>query len=184
MPFFRDVHILPSGKTHQFSGAPSTFYWFEDGLVTPVHTALVWCRDCQDVTEGEVIETLEELDALIEEYGNPDSARYRSLKESFKWTEVSSETMRSHQESARHRRRWRVLRQSPPKCLQCGKTDILVLPWHEKVEVEGNTIYISVTTHWSGDWIDRYLNTEGEWLPEPDAEENECHTKKWWQFWR
>jgi len=84
MPFYRNVHILPSGKTHTLRGAPDTFYLFEEGLVTPVNVALVWCSDCQDVTEGEIIESLEELDALIEEYGNPDSERYRSLKEVYK----------------------------------------------------------------------------------------------------
>ena len=153
--------------------------------MTPVNVALVWCSDCQDVTEGEVIESLEELDALIEEYGNPDSERYRSLKEVYKWTKVDVETMRDDQERARHRRRWRVLRQSAPKCLKCGKTNIQVLPWHKKVEIEGNTISISVYTHWSGDWINRYLNTEGDWLKAvQNEEENEPQTKKWWHFWK
>ena len=185
MPFYEDVRILPSGKTHRYSGAPDTFYRFGDGSVIRAHIALVWCSECKDVTEGEVIESLEELDALIEEFGNPDSERYRSLKEIFKWTEVSAETMRNHQESVRLRRNWRVLRESAPKCLRCGKTGVQVLPRHKEVEVEGNRIIISVTTHWSGYWDDRYLSAEGEWLkPDPRIEEKELQAKKWWQFWR
>jgi len=175
MPAANDIHIRPSGKTRRDFDPPNIYYRFEDGLVMRAITAFVWCSDCQDVTKGEVLEVLEELDALIDRYS-------RMLQQSrlpeLRLRDLLSQTIQ--------KRRWIQDRVSAPKCLQCGSTVIQVIPLFKEVEVEGNAILICSSVIWSGDWGERrYLSPEGDWLkPDPSEDDNESQAKKWWQFWR
>lgn len=193
-----EIYILPSGNRRTYPWGDIYWYRLEKGLITEAHTVPVWCRNCQDVTMGEVIETLEDLDTLIAaltyDHNYPNAYRDLHLCPQLKaiyiiydgLREVNSATeMMNLHEKATLRRRWRYLRVSPPKCLRCGKTDIQGIPLDEETEVEGNRIRISLELY-SGWGTGGYLTSEGEWMKsdrEEPVKEEEHPAKKWWQFW-
>ena len=72
-----------------------------------------------------------------------------------------------HHWELKRRRRWREGRKSPPKCLECGSTEIVLLPEGEKVEnpTGPGWVEVTVTGHCSTSFNNRSYTPEGDRIP-------------------
>src|SRR4051795_3674685 len=115
MPAVYQIRFLPSGETREFYGSRGDHYELEDGPHIDVWSRPVWCHRCNDFTDGEYVGRLEEIDQHLEELRDPSSELSRGLR--YRPTII---------EGLEQRRRWLTGRVSPPKCLECGSTEIVV----------------------------------------------------------
>ena len=159
MPPVYEITFFPSGDVCEFFGSRGDYYELEDGSHLDVWSKLVWCRRCGDFTEGESIEALEEIDRHLDELGDPTSELYHFTRDAH---------FRSlFAEQLRRRRRWRMGRQHPPKCLECGSTAIIVLPLGERVRDPNGPgwIEVTITGHCSTQFNNRFYTPEGDRIP-------------------
>ncbi len=165
MPALYELRNLPQGTSKTLVGSRGNYYEFEDGSRIDVHSAPVWCRRCGDFVDGEVIESLEEIDQQLADLENPKTELYA-------WTRNtgpgSKGTFRRlWVAKTQERRRWRARRVSPPRCLLCGSTDIVSLPCDVEVPDPRGTgvVVLTVTGHcstWFNEW---FFSPEGERIP-------------------
>jgi hypothetical protein len=155
MPFY-EIKFLPEGTTREYYASRGNRYRFEDGAFLDMLTTPVWCRRCQELHDGEYIEPLSEIDQQLADLRNQNSHLYQ-------WTQDSEAgpngkfRMELIAEALR-RREWRERRLSPPKCLFCGATDIVVLPLGNEIPCpfSAGTLIMECVGMYDGalgDWI-------------------------------
>jgi hypothetical protein len=93
-----------------------------------------WCRDCGDYVAAESVPSLQEIERELESSKDNDSAtRWRLVKE------------------------WRLLRNSPPKCLACFSSNVDLIPsgftetTHPvtgKLLHVGSVAFVDMAYHW------------------------------------
>jgi hypothetical protein len=171
MPGFYEITFLPEGKVQRFAGSRGNYYEFEDGSHLDIHTAPVWCHHCGDITHGEQIKALEEIDKELADLDDPNSELYRftmmsllpeldaiSPRESFRLERI---------EETRKRRQWNERRSSPPKCIHCGSTNITLLPMEQPILIPPGPI--SVVVRFAGmcstDFNEWFFTPEGDRIP-------------------
>jgi hypothetical protein len=156
MPAVYEIKFLPSGDVLEFYGSRGDSYECEDGSCVGVISKLVWCRRCGDFTHSESIEGLDEIDQLLADLHDPSSEVSRGLRYRLRIIEQMEE-----------RRRWLLGRRSPPKCLECGSTDIVIFRSGERAEYPGGPgwVEITVTGHCSTSFNNRCYTPEGDRIP-------------------
>jgi hypothetical protein len=82
MPSLYEIRHLPDGTTEEFPGSRGNYYELEDGLHIDVRSRPVWCRRCGEFTEGESIESLDEIDRQLADLVDPRSELYRFTQRS------------------------------------------------------------------------------------------------------
>ena len=169
MPGLYEIRFLPDGPVTRFAGSRGNYYEFADGSRLDLHTTPVWCRRCGQVTHGEKIETLEQIDREIADLQDPGTYAHQM------WTEgVVNETLgggderrQSYIEEVRKRRWWRAGRSSPPKCIRCGSADIFVFPVDEPCPNPAGpgTAEVRMIGMCSTDFNEWFFTPEGDRLP-------------------
>ncbi|WLD14769.1 hypothetical protein [Planctellipticum variicoloris] len=116
--------------THAVSGRKDSvlfsayfYYQLSDGAKLSVFETPAWCYKCKSFITAEEIPTLESLAAEIEKLqaGDPELAKF--------WSYVlDGAPIEKRIEQLRIRCGWRQSRRSPPRCLECGETDIVATP--------------------------------------------------------
>jgi hypothetical protein len=165
MPAFYEIRCLPSGTRIEFPGSRGNHYELEDGSRIDVRSEPVWCRRCGGYVEGEVVEPLEQIDRELAELRDPKSEAYRMTQDSLAGPD--GEFRRHYIRLVVQRRRWRECRHSPPRCLQCGSTDLIRLPCGEEVPNPcgpGVVILnvIGLCSTWFNNWS---FTAEGQRIP-------------------
>jgi hypothetical protein len=125
----------------------------------------VWCRKCKDFTDGEVIESLEEIGQQIADLRDPTSELFRLYQDSASGSiGVVGIHLITELEKRRH---WRESRKSPPKCLGCGSTGIIPLPDEQQMvnPTGSGWIEVTVTGLSSTLFMNRYYTPEGDRIP-------------------
>jgi hypothetical protein len=165
MPALYEIRYLPGGSTEEHCGSRGNYYEFDDGSRIELWSRPVWCRRCGHYTDGESIESLDEIDRHLADLEDPQSDLFRFTQESE--SEPGGGFRRHWIELTKQRRRWRERRVSPPRCLLCGSTDLVLLP--EGVEVPNprgvGTVVLSVIGHCSTSFNDWFFTPEGERIP-------------------
>jgi len=126
MPLFYTITYQPGGQTEKFYGTAGRRYRVAGDDLIDLHSHPVWCFRCGKVTEGERIESVRELDEKIknlERLAGEIRAEARA-EGRFTHDEPADHVQQSDLAHLGQRRRWRVARQSPPRCLSCGSTHI------------------------------------------------------------
>ena len=130
------IVFQPSGKRIEFEHCFFTYALSKkDGL--HVYASAGWCYRCRNFKYCEYIQSLEELDREIESYYDPASKNYAyAIGESSNWAGNTDSLKPIYFEQivdcVRKRRNWRATRVSPPKCLWCGSTNIILFPFNEQ----------------------------------------------------
>ena len=127
MPPIYEVKFFPDGRVANFAGSHRNVYALAQGFTLSMITMPVWCRCCGQVSNGERIESLTEIDQLLADLCDPDSTVCRR----FAPFAARDEFIHNIREEALLRRRWRETRSAPPKCISCGSTAIFVVPLRE-----------------------------------------------------
>jgi hypothetical protein len=165
MPALFEIRHLPQGTTLEFVGSRGNYYEFEDGSRIDVRSSPVWCRRCGDYTDGESIESLDEIDRQLADLVDPQSELYRITH--WALSGPNGRFRRHWIDLTNQRRRWRERRVSPPRCLLCGSTDLVSLP--ERVEIPNprgsGTVVLSATGHCSTSFNEWFFTCEGERIP-------------------
>jgi ribosomal protein S27AE len=163
MPVLYQVTYLPEGRREERAGLCNAFYRVEREVVT-VESDLVWCPRCGRVTDGEVIPSLEEIHRRIQ--------KLRRLAEVVRQEMIRPPSPAGNAPGDRHQREqiereqvrltWRRKRKAPPRCSECGGTEIRALDPGEPLRVGERTIILAVLGLCTTDPQDRYYTAEGE----------------------
>jgi hypothetical protein len=133
------------------------YYILPSGAAIRLYEQPAWCRDCWKFVRAEHLSALEDIDAQMKKYRGKAAETRRQLAgwlyllglkcrrqlvhELSVWEEaVAEEEMRQE---------WRLKRQSPPRCLECGST-ALDLPPSDEVYAHpsGNgRVQVAITSH-------------------------------------
>ena len=152
-------------RPRKSGGSRGDHYELANGTHIDFCSSPVWCRQCDEFTDGESIEVLEEIDRQIADLRYPTSELFGFIRESGT-DSIGVEGIRFITELEK-RRRWRDRRKSPPKCLTCGSMEIVLLP--DKVAVTNPTgsgwIEVTVTGHCSTLFMNRFYTPEGDRIP-------------------
>ena len=169
MPGIYEFEFLPAGRVERFVDCQRNLYLLADGSQLIIRTRPAWCRRCGRVTHAEQIGPLEAIDQRLAELRDPSSPSYRALAAGAipGVTPEGDDFVQLVVNDLRIRRRWRAGRESPPRCIFCGTTDIVALPRVGVVAdpdgpgtVEGRWIGIG-----SFDDERKFFTPEGERLP-------------------
>jgi hypothetical protein len=167
MPSVYQIKFLPGGESRKFYGSEGDSYVLEDDNRIDVLSLPVWCHLCHDFSEGEMIEGLEEIDRQPADLRDPESELYRLTIDTFPTDDGCPRLRPLFTESLRQRRRWREARKTPPKCLICGSTEIIVFKLGEKARnpIGPGWVEITETGHCSTEFSNRSFTPEGELIP-------------------
>lgn len=102
-------------------------YVLDDGSRTGVAQADYFCPACHRFVAGESLETVEELESLLDQIDNNPESRHRKFAEYIGDIPKKISDLQA-------RINWRKKRQSPPKCLHCGSIDIVPVPDDEEFD--------------------------------------------------
>jgi hypothetical protein len=165
MPAVYQIRFLPGGETQEFYGSRGDHYELADGTHIDLRSSPVWCRQCNEFTDGESIEALEEIDRQIADLRDPTSELFRLYQDSPTGS-IGVDVIRLITRLEK-RRRWREHRNSPPKCLECGSTEIVLLPEGQKVTnpTGPGWIEVTVTGLCSTSFNNRFYTPEGDRIP-------------------
>ena len=165
------------------------YYEFPDGCLIDLETHLAWCANCRTFTDGELIQSPDEIRQQIADLQNPESAAYKFAEWNEQQIEMATGKSDANYRESRitqlaSRLKWRLQRIAPPKCIQCGSTDIVFplsmdeteseieIPDVGPVRVESAGISSTEFMNWfftpEGDRIAR-KTTPGYWGPNTDT---------------
>jgi hypothetical protein len=168
MPGVYQIKFLPGGETREFYGSRGDYYEFDDGSHIDVRSGPVWCRRCNGFTDGESIEGLDEIERQLADLDDPASELYRFTEDTSPTADGRPRLRPLVTELLTKRRRWREGRRSPPKCLQCGSAEIVVLPCEgERVRNPAGTgwVEVTITGLCSTSFNNRFYTPEGDRIP-------------------
>jgi hypothetical protein len=168
MPAWYEIRWLPEGRTEKFAGSRGNYYEFSESDHLDVYSVPVWCHRCATVTHGENLSSVEEIDKQIRDFNDPSSDLYRMTQNSL-LAELGhgDEFRRERLAELQRRRRWRASRQSPPKCIHCGTTEILPLPAGVPIPKPGGEgeIQINCIGMCSTSFNEWFFTPEGDRIP-------------------
>jgi hypothetical protein len=169
VPAAYEIKFRPCGRVDRFFGSRGDYYELEDGGRIDVRTRPVWCRGCGAFTHGEQIEPLNEID---EEVARLTARRAEIIREMRTEAHPMVQDLGppyslEHIGDLNLRRRWRAARASPPRCIACGSTDIVVFPFNKIVSHPGGpgTIEVRCTGFCSTPFNEWYFTAEGQRIP-------------------
>jgi hypothetical protein len=177
MPGLYRLSYYPDGPTHDLAGSRGNYYEFPDGTRLDMETTPAWCYQCNGISEGEEIMTLEEIDQKLADLGDPASELYRftmrNLFEGIKGLEDLQGPQRRDEfrlqliTEARRRRAWRETRSSPPKCIRCGSTNIFLYPVNRPAPNPAGpgTVELTIVGMCSTSFNEWFFTPEGDRIP-------------------
>src|SRR5947207_1283413 len=141
MPGIYKIRWLPDGQTENFAGSRGNYYEFSETDRLDLHSSPVWCHRCSKITHGEDLSTLENIDKQIRDLHDPSSKLYRMTRHGI-LDEIGKgeEFLEVQLDELEPRRRWRVSRKSPPKCIHCGSIEIVECQWENQYQIPGATV--------------------------------------------
>jgi hypothetical protein len=130
MPATYTLTYLSTGHTVETWLLRGVYYELADGSAIDVTTRIAWCRKCREFTDGELIESPDEIRQQIKALRTPESAAYKFAEWNNQQIQAAtgktdSNWRESNIAALESRLKWRLERNSPPKCLVCGSTDIV-----------------------------------------------------------
>ncbi len=143
MAYFR-INFLTQGNTQEYPESSGNFYRLNDGREIPLSRHPVWCDACGEVTDGERIEPIDEIEAGIQKYERlaVEIRREMALPPTPSPNAPGERAALSEIAKLQFRASWRRERKSPPRCLRCGSTQIIKL---SEVPIETRVGKISMT---------------------------------------
>jgi hypothetical protein len=90
---------------------------------------------CGDWRHGERLEPVAEIDQQLADLRNPRSKLYQLYAHDYleECKDLGPAFCADVIAQLKLRRRWREARVSPPKCIECGSSDIVVVPMNESI---------------------------------------------------
>src|ERR1051325_6090971 len=112
------------GRSEQF-WAPRDYYYVNgpDELLR-MNTIPAWCRNCDNITISESLQTPNEIELEIKEYEDPNSS---SVQRNF--AKLPAEDLEHWLARLKRDLAHSLQRKTPPRCLTCGKPGVQYLPW-------------------------------------------------------
>ena len=166
MPALYEITLLPEGKVHDFCGTRGNYYQLPDGSKLNVYGSPVWCRQCQAFSEAEWLQSIPELEQAVANYSDVNSAESQRILQSDLIRDKSGYLAERLTESE-IRLQWRRNRTAPPKCLECGTTDVMDLG--DGQEITSPCSPGTLTIEWVGMCSTAFRNyfytTEGDRIP-------------------
>lgn len=118
-----ELRFIETGHSEFVSFSSLYNYHLADGSRLHVIQQVAWCRDCGRFVLAEYLPSIEELQEELAGYRSGD----REWIE--RWVFVSDgKPVAIRIAELKRYREWRLTRQSPPRCLECGMTDITPSP--------------------------------------------------------
>ena len=166
MPGVYEVILLPEGKVHSLYGSRGNYYQLPDDLALTVCAVPVWCRRCQTFFEGEDIGSVQGLEQEVTDYSDINSAGSRRILEISLLRNDTADLAELLAES-KTRLEWRIGRIAPPKCLECGTTDIVHLGEGQEIAspCSPGTLTITCVGMCSTAFNNHYYTPEGDRIP-------------------
>jgi hypothetical protein len=189
-----EIRWLPNGTTEPFAGSRGNYYEFSESDRLDLYSVPVWCHRCRRITDGEDLSTVEEIDKQIRDLNDPSSELYRMTRHGLvnELLGKGEELLEERLAELQRRRRWRKSRQSPPKCIHCGTSEILALPMGVPVpnplgdgEIQVDCVGMCSTSfnEWfftpEGDRIPRDTQPTYWYHPELDKPEHRKRFQEW-----
>jgi hypothetical protein len=170
MPAMYDINFS-DGRGGKFFGTRGNYYEFADGTRLDMHSTPAWCHRCGAIANAERIESFAELEQQLADLHDPTSELYklttRNLLEDFV-PSFGRDFHASQVAETERRRAWRRTRVAPPKCIGCGSTDVLILPFDEPVPhptEPGVTITLRCVGMCSTNFNEWFFTPEGDRIP-------------------
>ena len=168
MPGFYRLTFLPESRIQDFHESRGNYYRLNDGSEITLEGKPVWCDRCGKVTEGEVIESIEKIDERIAnlerlaaeirlEMTRPPPPDLKAPGDRFQREQILELELR---------REWRKRRQTPPRCILCGCTQIVPLEHAKPVRVGDISIVLEMVGMCSTGFNMWYFTPEGERIRE------------------
>ena len=117
MPYFVEIQV-GDGPLVDVVFLDHCEYVLADGSRLEVSQQEAFCRNCRTAVIAEAVPSISEIEARARDLQDP-AGRFRKALDAVSIDQLLRE------EIARHK--WRQLRQSLPRCLSCGQTDILAI---------------------------------------------------------
>lgn len=164
MPASYRFTFLSEGRVQDFSGSRGNYYRLENGIHIRLHSAPVWCERCAKITHGENIDSIEEIDKQIADLERLAAEIRRDMTRPPLPTPDAPGDRSQQEEIAelKLRRAWRMRRRTPPRCLICGSTDIVVLEPGRTIRTSGGEIQCEFVGFCSTSFNMWYFSPEGD----------------------
>lgn len=130
MPGYYELKFPDASLNSKYAGMRGNYYELPDGSLVALKSTPCWCKDCNQVTDGEWIESVEELERRLQDLQDPQSERFQFHDEGqqiiqniipeFEGIGLREKAL----ERSSERLRWRRLRKALPKCIVCGSSSI------------------------------------------------------------
>ncbi len=127
MPLIYKITFLPQGEVQWLTGTRGNYYQFPDASRLEVHKHPVWCAWCRAFVEGERIESIQELEKETADYADVNSAKAEWVLRETSRVRDKVGVLAKRLAESNTRLAWRKERTAPPKCLECGTTEIIGL---------------------------------------------------------
>jgi hypothetical protein len=143
MPGWYQIRFADGSPDVEWSGARGFYYEFADGASIRLRPTIAWCCNCSDFVDAEWIPSLAELRSELVELNDPKSSRTSWFTfavppfDKPPFIERSAQLHAKAKDEAAKRIEWRALRQSAPRCLICGTTDIRFPNDDQSVDIPG-----------------------------------------------
>jgi hypothetical protein len=168
MPAMYEIITAPGGGGGLFAGTRGNYYDLGGGQIE-VETTPGWCRRCGRWRHVELIETVAEIDQKLADLRNPRSKLYQLYARDYleECKDLGPTFCAGVIAELKLRRRWREERVTPPKCIECGSTDIVVLPINEVVSNPAGpgTVEVRIRGMCSTDFNEWFFTPEGDRIP-------------------
>jgi hypothetical protein len=153
------IRYLDADSTEGLTLLSNGYYLLEDSTATRLYEQVAWCLDCKRFERAEYLPEIADIDVEIAKYAARAAkikaqlggwlyrfglrSRGEFLHELSVWQDAVAEAQRQ--------RRWRLGRQSPPRCLACGSAQIETPPEDGDYQHPGGKgrVRIEITSHLS-----------------------------------
>jgi hypothetical protein len=110
------------GRTETIQTTLIYRYLLPDNQATSSMATPVWCFDCNGIRDGERLPSAERLAEMLAEL-EANGLDEATLKDNASFLNITLDLVKEYENELATRRAalaWRVKRQSPPRCLDCG----------------------------------------------------------------
>ena len=160
---------LADGTAVLFAGTRGNYYELAPDRHIDVIATPAWCRRCGDFRHGEHLEPVAEIDQEIVDLRNPRSKLYQMWARDYlqECKDLGPAFCAGRIAELKLRRAWRQTRVAPPKCIECGSTDIVPLPFDGAVANPSGsgTLSVRVRGMCSTVFNEWYFTPEGDRIP-------------------
>ena len=110
---------------------PLRSYEMPDGTTISMRKTFVWCRVCREVRWGEELAELAEYERELVATTARDSIVLEELSFSVSRDKTLEQLLTARTQDLQAQIAWRRRRSSPPRCLECGSSEIATFVYSE-----------------------------------------------------